>query len=320
MYNEIQDKNNKFYNKDWFMWLTLILFPPVGIYLLYKHKKYDKPARIALSIIFVFFFIIFAPIREKESEQTNNANKTETVDVKTESKKPKEDNIIVNSDLSIIKEMKKDNDKIIVDTIDDSIETDKNKQFITFRMTMLDVIKQLKNKNEEYKILEINRYKDDKKIFTIIFNKNNIDKIKDDDNFMTVTNYAEKIDGYKIEEEKETEKTKRYFKNKELYANLLEEEFKSFSIAAKNGNYDNVRIHCENIVFYAKEFKKNDAPAKYKKTDEKIKKACDIYIDIYGKLVDKALAGENEWMDNALTRLEEANKLIQEATNDFNNK
>ena len=34
--------NQKFYEKDWFLWASLILFAPVGIFLLWKNKKFNK--------------------------------------------------------------------------------------------------------------------------------------------------------------------------------------------------------------------------------------------------------------------------------------
>ena len=33
-----QQGNRRFYQKAWFMWVFLIIFPPVGIFLLWKHK------------------------------------------------------------------------------------------------------------------------------------------------------------------------------------------------------------------------------------------------------------------------------------------
>jgi flagellar motor protein MotB len=61
----------KFYEKAWFMWLTLILFAPVGIFLLWKYSRINKPAKIALSVIFGLFFITAAT-----SQGTDNTNTT----------------------------------------------------------------------------------------------------------------------------------------------------------------------------------------------------------------------------------------------------
>lgn len=48
----------KFYQKNWFIWLCLILLPPVGVILLWTQKKYKPAFRVVLSIIFLFLFII----------------------------------------------------------------------------------------------------------------------------------------------------------------------------------------------------------------------------------------------------------------------
>lgn len=86
----MKDNNSKFYNKTWFMWVSLILFEPLGIFLMYKNKKYDLPVRIVFTIVFIgFFMAFFAP--RKETKPANNVAKVETVDIKTESKKPKEE-------------------------------------------------------------------------------------------------------------------------------------------------------------------------------------------------------------------------------------
>jgi hypothetical protein len=50
--------NQKWYQKDWFLWACLILFAPVGIFLLWKNKRYSKNTTIALTVIFSILFII----------------------------------------------------------------------------------------------------------------------------------------------------------------------------------------------------------------------------------------------------------------------
>ena len=49
----------KFYKSKWFMWVCLILLPPVGIVLLWVfHKNMKKITRIILTIIFAFWCLI----------------------------------------------------------------------------------------------------------------------------------------------------------------------------------------------------------------------------------------------------------------------
>lgn len=51
------DNKTKFYKTEWFMWLMLIFVAPVGIYMLWKRGKYNKPIRIILSVFFGVFFL-----------------------------------------------------------------------------------------------------------------------------------------------------------------------------------------------------------------------------------------------------------------------
>ncbi len=48
----------KFYNKNWFMWVMLCTITPVGIYLLWKRDKFNKAVRIGLSVFFGLAFLI----------------------------------------------------------------------------------------------------------------------------------------------------------------------------------------------------------------------------------------------------------------------
>lgn len=65
----------KFYQKNWFIWLSLIFFAPLGIILLWTQKKYKPFPRVILSIIFLIFFIIVLP--KGEVNETDTANKSE---------------------------------------------------------------------------------------------------------------------------------------------------------------------------------------------------------------------------------------------------
>lgn len=59
----------KFYQKTWFIWLSLILFAPLGIILLWTQKKYKPVVRVILSFVFLIFFIAILP-------KGNNTNQT----------------------------------------------------------------------------------------------------------------------------------------------------------------------------------------------------------------------------------------------------
>lgn len=48
----------KFYNKNWFTWLMLLLVAPIGIFIMWRKKKYNKFVRSILSGAFAFWFLI----------------------------------------------------------------------------------------------------------------------------------------------------------------------------------------------------------------------------------------------------------------------
>lgn len=72
----MQDKK-KFYEAKWFLWLFLILFPPIGIILLWGvHKDMKKNKKIILTVIFAIWFIVLMAATSGDNSSTNNsANK-----------------------------------------------------------------------------------------------------------------------------------------------------------------------------------------------------------------------------------------------------
>lgn len=65
----------KFYNSNWFMWLTLVLLAPVGIYIMWKNQKFTKKTRVIPSGIFaLLLFIIVSGV----SCSNNNSIQTST--------------------------------------------------------------------------------------------------------------------------------------------------------------------------------------------------------------------------------------------------
>ena len=50
---------NEFYKEIWFMWVTLVLFSPVGIFIMWKfHPELKKNFKIIVSIVFAIFFLL----------------------------------------------------------------------------------------------------------------------------------------------------------------------------------------------------------------------------------------------------------------------
>ena len=83
------DGENKFYTKTWFMLLMLVLFAPIGIFLMWQfHDEMKKDIKIILTIVFaIFFFFVGGDEKEATTNSKNNAeenNKYEVSKVKVE--------------------------------------------------------------------------------------------------------------------------------------------------------------------------------------------------------------------------------------------
>lgn len=86
--NNINEKS-QFYTQSWFMWCMLIIFPPLGIFLMWKfHKEMKKNLKIILTICFSLFFIICISSTQKGENTTtsNTNNKIKVIDFSTMSK------------------------------------------------------------------------------------------------------------------------------------------------------------------------------------------------------------------------------------------
>lgn len=74
----IEEKNKiqkKFYEQQWFMWVMLILFAPIGILFMWKfNDKIKKNTKIILTIVFGIIFLIM--LFSGNDETTNNNSNT----------------------------------------------------------------------------------------------------------------------------------------------------------------------------------------------------------------------------------------------------
>ncbi len=67
-----KDDQPKFYEQQWFMWVMLIFFAPVGIFFMWKfNDKMKKNTKIILSVVFGFIFLI---MMFSGGEETTNDN------------------------------------------------------------------------------------------------------------------------------------------------------------------------------------------------------------------------------------------------------
>lgn len=97
--------NDKVYEQNWFMWLMLIFITPVGIFLMWKYKKFNQKVRIILSSLFGAYFIFMmiatqideAKIKEnqkKEAIKIEAQKKAEAEKKKAEAEKKKQEELL----------------------------------------------------------------------------------------------------------------------------------------------------------------------------------------------------------------------------------
>lgn len=65
-------KNGKepFYTKSWFMWVMLIFIAPVGIFLMWKYRNFNKILKVVLSVFFGFVFLVAIIPSSNDSKST----------------------------------------------------------------------------------------------------------------------------------------------------------------------------------------------------------------------------------------------------------
>ena len=79
-----QNDKPPFYQRTWFIILFLFLFPPLGIFFLWKYKRINKPLKVVISVVFLMFFIMrITPAIDKpvdtDKPVVETANVTETI-------------------------------------------------------------------------------------------------------------------------------------------------------------------------------------------------------------------------------------------------
>lgn len=81
------DETSKFYTKAWFMWVMLIIFAPVGIFLMWKfHSEMKKNTKIILTVVFAILFLTIAFGGNSDETTTNNDSSNSNSNTNTVSK------------------------------------------------------------------------------------------------------------------------------------------------------------------------------------------------------------------------------------------
>jgi hypothetical protein len=97
------DNKIRFYNKEWFMWLTLVFIAPIGIFLLWKNGKVNPKIKPVLSIVSICLFLSALTANNKDTTNAvtpiNNSSKQVINEpIETKNNEPKFD--FTNADLT----------------------------------------------------------------------------------------------------------------------------------------------------------------------------------------------------------------------------
>lgn len=75
----MEKAKQKFFQRNWVLWVSLIFFPPLGLILLWAcHKQMQKKSKIILTVVFAIWFGILL-IGTRGGAATNPAESTEIV-------------------------------------------------------------------------------------------------------------------------------------------------------------------------------------------------------------------------------------------------
>lgn len=77
----------KWYEKTWFTWLTLIIFPPLGIFLLWKYRDYTPKTKKILTVVFAIW-LVFSVVNSNDNKQNSPQEAPATQTVQQEEKLP----------------------------------------------------------------------------------------------------------------------------------------------------------------------------------------------------------------------------------------
>lgn len=215
------NKEEKFYSKEWFMWVMLIFFAPVGVILLWRYKRFNFKPRIIITIASLAFFIFMwnTTAAERVKENTNATSTT-----------------------------------------------------------------QQEVKNDEPK--------------------------------------KEEIKSNEVKEENNISEKKKYFETTAEYAEKFSKDSTKVSNAMKSITPENLDIieKCAPVVAEdCKKWKNVTPPDGCESIDSKINQACDIYIEVYGNLYNKMNSIDMDWIKQSSSKLDKANKLIEDATAEAGN-
>jgi hypothetical protein len=85
---ELKSKDNiKFYNKQWFMWLTCFFLAPIGLFFMWKNKRLNIVVRTILTVFFMCVFITEIGAMNSTPATSANTAPVQTAEQKAAAKK-----------------------------------------------------------------------------------------------------------------------------------------------------------------------------------------------------------------------------------------
>lgn len=69
----IIDTEKRWYQKNWFMWLIMVIFFPIGLFLLWKYSSYKKSTKAIITIVIIGLIAISG---SNPKNQTTNSSTT----------------------------------------------------------------------------------------------------------------------------------------------------------------------------------------------------------------------------------------------------
>lgn len=94
-------QKRKFYQKKWFMWLWLIILPPIGIVLMWlTQKEMKKKTKIIFTIVFLLWFLLLRSAMNNGSSTTENDNLETTQESSAVTNEKEQSNEVKDKDIT----------------------------------------------------------------------------------------------------------------------------------------------------------------------------------------------------------------------------
>ena len=76
--NEKTEANSPFYTKNWFILIMLFFFAPLGIFLLWRRKKWSKTLKIILTALSLYWFLFVVFVNFPYAPESGSSDTTDS--------------------------------------------------------------------------------------------------------------------------------------------------------------------------------------------------------------------------------------------------